>query len=239
MKKTSATTNTTSPRATENLSKTTPTTPRTAKSTNILLALFWSVTGEAGGVGEPISLFMPVRFQIYPFPSPPWKGLEKCAVGGGKRTSLNAPSKRIYNSASVPEEDCVFCKIVAGKLPSYRVYEDARHVAFLDINPFSKGHTLVCPKRHGETLWDMDEREIAEVFTVASKVSKGVVSAMKADGFRVMQNNGEAANQAVAHIHVHVIPSRLEEKGKFARLKTNEKEMVEVAEAIRTEIARI
>ena len=152
---------------------------------------------------------------------------------------LKKPAKRIYNSASVPEEDCVFCKIVAGKLPSYRVYEDKGHVAFLDINPFSPGHTLVCPKRHGETLWDMDEHEIADVFRVASKVSMGVVAAMKADGFRIMQNNGEAANQAVAHIHVHVIPNKLEDKGKFNRLKLGEQEMAQVAESIKAEIAKL
>jgi len=152
---------------------------------------------------------------------------------------LNAPPKRIYNSASVPQKDCIFCKIVAGRLPSYVVYEDERHVAFLDINPFSAGHTLVCPRRHGETLWDMDEREIAEVFKVASKVSMGVVAATKADGFRIMQNNGEAANQAVAHIHVHVIPSKLEDRGRFNRIKLGEKEMAVVAEAIRAEIAKL
>ncbi len=152
---------------------------------------------------------------------------------------MKTPPKRIYNSASVPEEECVFCKIVRGKLPSYRVYEDARHVAFLDINPFSAGHTLVCPRRHGETLWDMDEHEIAEVFKVASKVSMGVVAATKADGFRIMQNNGEAANQAVAHIHVHVIPNKLEEKGRFNRIKLTDKEMAAVAESIRAEIAKL
>jgi len=152
---------------------------------------------------------------------------------------LNTPPRRIYNSASVPQEECIFCKIVAGKLPSHRVYEDERHVAFLDINPFSPGHTLVCPKRHGETLWDMDEREIAEVFMVASKVSMGVVSATKADGFRIMQNNGEAANQAVAHIHVHVIPNKLEDKGRFNRIKLSDNEMAEVAESIRAQIAKL
>lgn len=154
-------------------------------------------------------------------------------------STLKAPPKRIYNSASVPEKDCVFCKIVAGTLPSYRVFEDERHVAFLDINPFSAGHTLVCPKRHGETLWDMDEHEIAEVFRVASKVSMGVVAATEADGFRIMQNNGEAANQAVAHIHVHVIPSKLQDKGRFSRMKLSEKEMSEVADSIRAEIAKL
>lgn len=156
-----------------------------------------------------------------------------------RKRRLNTPPRRIYNSASVPQQDCIFCKIVAGKLPSHRVYEDSRHVAFLDINPFSPGHTLVCPKRHGETLWDMDEREIAEVFKVASKVSMGVVAATNADGFRIMQNNGEAANQAVAHIHIHVIPSKLEDKGRFNRIKLSDQEMENVAESIRAEIARL
>ncbi|MDA4116453.1 MAG: HIT domain-containing protein, partial [Thaumarchaeota archaeon] len=90
-----------------------------------------------------------------------------------------------------------------------------------------------------ETLWDMDEHEIAEVFKVASKVSMGVVAATKADGFRIMQNNGEAANQAVAHIHVHVIPNKLEDKGRFNRMKLTDKEMAAVAESIRAEIARL
>jgi len=147
--------------------------------------------------------------------------------------------KRLYNSASVPQQDCVFCKIVSGKLPAYKVYEDQGHLAFLDINPFSPGHTLVCPKRHGETLWDMDEKEISDVFMVASKVSKGVVSAVKADGFRLMQNNGEAANQAVAHVHVHVIPHKLEDKGKFSRMKLDAGQMSEVAEAVRAAISGI
>jgi len=158
---------------------------------------------------------------------------------GDEGPSLKTPQKRIYNSASVPQEACVFCKIVSGALPSYKVYEDEGHIAFLDINPFALGHTLVCPKRHGETLWDMDEREIGEVFKVASKVSKGVVAATEADGFRIMQNNGEAANQAVAHIHVHVIPNKLEDKGRFMnRLKPSRDEMEKVANAIKSEIAK-
>ncbi len=152
---------------------------------------------------------------------------------------MKTSTKRIYNSASVPQEDCVFCKIVARKLPSYMVYEDEGHVAFLDINPFSPGHTLVCPKKHGEILWDMDEHEISAVFKAASKVSMGVVEAMNADGFRIMQNNGEAANQAVAHVHVHVIPSKLQDKGRFTRMKLSEKEMSDVAGAIKAAIARL
>lgn len=148
---------------------------------------------------------------------------------------MKGPSKRIFNSASVPPEQCVFCRIVNGELPSDTVYEDERHIAFLDINPFSKGHTLVCPKAHGETIWDMNERDIGELFMVASKVSKAVVEATGADGFRFVQNNGEAANQVVAHVHVHVIPIAMHQKGRVMdRMKFSREEMLETAGKIRS-----
>jgi histidine triad (HIT) family protein len=145
--------------------------------------------------------------------------------------------KRIFNSASVPSEKCVFCRIVRGELPSHKVFEDKDYIAFLDINPFSKGHTLVCPKPHGETLWDMGEAEVGGLFMAASKVSKGVMHAMEAEGFRVLQNNGEAANQVVAHVHVHIIPVMLQDKGKsMARVKVEENEMAEIAQRIKNAI---
>jgi histidine triad (HIT) family protein len=150
---------------------------------------------------------------------------------------MKGTTRKIHNSASVPAADCLFCKIIGGKLPSYKVYEDAKYLAFLDINPFATGHTLVCPKKHGETLWDMDEREIGELFEVASKISRSVVSAMNADGFRILQNNGEAANQVVPHVHVHVIPNMLEDKGRFSpRQKPAPEEMKRAAEAISKEL---
>jgi histidine triad (HIT) family protein len=153
-------------------------------------------------------------------------------------SALKGTPKRIFNSASVPPERCVFCKIVKGELPAQKVYEDERYIAFLDINPFSRGHTLVCPKAHGETIWDMKEREIGELFMTASKISKAVVEATGADGFRFVQNNGEAANQVVAHVHVHVIPIALHQKGKVMdRLKFTEKEMSETADKIRESVA--
>jgi histidine triad (HIT) family protein len=144
---------------------------------------------------------------------------------------------RVRSSRTVTPGDCLFCKIISGELPSYKVYEDDRYVAFLDINPFSTGHTLVCPKKHGETLWEMDEREIGELFQVASRISRSVVSAMGADGFRVLQNNGEAANQVVPHVHVHIIPSMLEDKGRFSpRQKLPPEEMKRAADAISKEL---
>ncbi len=152
----------------------------------------------------------------------------------------SSAEKRIINSASVPPEDCIFCKIAARKLRSYMVYEDETYMAFLDTAPFSKGHTLVCPKQHGETVWDMDGGEIGGLFTLASRISKAVVSVVNADGFRFVQNNGEAANQVVAHVHVHVIPVMLAEKGRFMdRKRFTPEEMSSVAESIKEKIAEV
>jgi histidine triad (HIT) family protein len=137
-------------------------------------------------------------------------------------------------------DKCIFCKIASRKSPSSVVYEDEKYIGFLDLYPFSRGHTLVCPKEHGETIWDMDEAEIAGLFQVAFRVSKAVVSAVGADGFRFVQNNGEAANQVVAHVHVHVIPVKMEDKGRFAdRKKFTPEEMEETAQSIRSEMSRI
>lgn len=144
---------------------------------------------------------------------------------------------RIFNSARVPPDQCVFCGIVARRVPSYVVFENNKYIAFLDNAPFSRGHTLVCPKKHGETIWDMDEAEIGELFMLASRISRAVVTGVKADGFRLIQNNGEAANQVVAHAHVHVIPVKLEDRGKFMERKNlTPEQMKDTAEGIKSEI---
>ena len=146
--------------------------------------------------------------------------------------------KRIaFSTPTVGPDECIFCRIVSRKAHANIVYEDDKYIAFLDTFPFSKGHTLVCPKEHGETIWDMKEADIAELFKVAFKVSKGVVSAVEADGFRFVQNNGEAANQVVAHVHVHVIPVKMEDRGRFVdRKRFTPEEMKPVADAIQSEI---
>ena len=150
---------------------------------------------------------------------------------------MKGAPKRILNSASVLSDKCVFCKIVRSELPADKVYENDRYIAFLDIHPFSKGHTLVCPKAHGETIWDMKEGEIGELFMTASRVSMAVVEAVGADGFRFVQNNGEAANQVVAHVHVHVIPVMLHQKGRIMdRIKLSEEEMSDTAEKVRANL---
>ena len=148
-----------------------------------------------------------------------------------KRIALGSPDS--------PAKECIFCSIWARTAPSEIVYEDSKYFAFLDAFPFSRGHTLVCPQEHGETIWDMKEADIAELFQVASRVSKAVVSAVGADGFRFVQNNGEAANQVVSHVHVHVIPVRMEDRDRFTgRKRFSPEEMRATAQAIRTELKR-
>ena len=145
----------------------------------------------------------------------------------------------VLNPSRVAPEECVFCKIVSGKAPSQVVYEDEGYIAFLDKFPFSKGHTLVCPKKHGETIWDMDESDIGGLFRTAARVSKAVAGAVGADGFRFVQNNGEAANQVVAHVHVHVIPVKMKDKGRFMDRQTmTPDEMETIARSIRERIKK-
>ena len=142
-----------------------------------------------------------------------------------------------FSTPTVGPDKCIFCQIVSRKSPSSIVYEDAKYIGFLDAFPFSRGHTLVCPKEHGETIWDMKEQDIAELFQVAFRVSKAVVGAVGADGFRFVQNNGEAANQVVAHVHVHVIPVKMEDRGRFSnRRRFSPQEMEETARSIRSEM---
>lgn len=161
---------------------------------------------------------------------------EALATGKGDWDRL----RRTSSSLTGGPAECIFCKIVSKESPSNVVYEDTNYIAFLDIFPFSQGHTLVCPKDHGETIWDMKEADIAELFRVASKVSKAAVAAVEADGFRFVQNNGEAANQVVAHVHVHVIPVKMSDKGRYSGRKSfTDDEMRETAEAIRSKLADV
>ena len=104
------------------------------------------------------------------------------------------------------KNNCVFCAIVAGEIPSFKVYEDDLVLAYLDINPFAKGHTLVIPKAHTEGLLDTPEETLAAVIARVKKIAARVKSVLKADGFNILQNNGEAAGQPVKHVHFHIVP---------------------------------
>lgn len=111
----------------------------------------------------------------------------------------------------VSEKDCLFCKIVRGEIPSKKVYEDGSSFAFLDINPRNPGHTIVIPKKHAETVLDMDEGAAGNLFQSVLKVSKMVMNGTQAQGISIAQSNGKAAGQVIAHAHFHVIPRFLNE----------------------------
>ena len=102
--------------------------------------------------------------------------------------------------------NCIFCRIVAGELPAVKVYEDADTLAFMDIGPIIKGHTLVIPKQHFDPITATPEPVLAKLMAVVKKIAQAQMNALQADGVNVMQTNGAVAGQVVPHIHFHVIP---------------------------------
>ena len=102
----------------------------------------------------------------------------------------------------------IFAKILRGELPSYKVYEDDKTFAFLDIMPRAPGHTLVLPKAPARNILDVSADDLAHVMTVAQKIAKAAIKAFDADGITVQQFNEGAGGQVVFHLHVHVIPRK-------------------------------
>ncbi|MBB3771133.1 histidine triad (HIT) family protein [Angulomicrobium tetraedrale] len=103
----------------------------------------------------------------------------------------------------------IFAKILRGELPAYRVYEDARVLAFLDIMPRAPGHTLVIPKAPSRNLLDIEPEDLAAVAAAAQRIARAQMTAFEAEGITVTQHNEHAGGQEVFHLHVHVIPRRL------------------------------
>lgn len=103
-------------------------------------------------------------------------------------------------------EDCVFCKIAQGQLPCHKVYEDERIIAFEDISPVSEGHTLVVPKRHAESIFDISEEDLAAVHLSSRRIAAAIKKALAPSGVAILQLNGRGVNQVVMHYHLHLIP---------------------------------
>ncbi|RLC17699.1 MAG: HIT family protein [Deltaproteobacteria bacterium] len=103
-------------------------------------------------------------------------------------------------------EDCIFCKIVKGEIPSIKVYEDDILLAFADINPISDGHTLIIPKRHAENIWKLSADEITAIHLTSQKVAQAMKASLNPDGIAFLQLNGRGVNQLVMHYHLHLIP---------------------------------
>jgi histidine triad (HIT) family protein len=104
--------------------------------------------------------------------------------------------------------DCVFCKIRDGQIPSTRVWEDERTLAFMDINPLTEGHCLVITRAHAPTLFDAAEADLGAAIATAKRVALAIREALAPDGLNLLQANGAAAFQSVPHFHLHLIPRR-------------------------------
>ena len=104
------------------------------------------------------------------------------------------------------KDDCIFCKIAAGEIPSRKIYEDKDLIAIMDLSPTSKGHSLIIPKEHYTNIYDIDEEIAGKVMKTAKKLATKMTVALNCDGFNLLQNNGETAGQTMFHFHMHLIP---------------------------------
>ena len=121
-------------------------------------------------------------------------------------------------------KDCLFCKIIKGEIPSYKIYENEETLAFLDINPDSYGHTLVIPKKHFKSYEDITLEAIKKVNQTGKIVFQKIKENLKADGIKIVQNNGIV--QDIPHYHIHIIPV-------YKSDKENKKDFAKVLEALK------
>jgi histidine triad (HIT) family protein len=104
------------------------------------------------------------------------------------------------------EEGCIFCKVVRGEAPAYKVYEDERVLVFMDLFPVTDGHTLIVTKEHFENLFEAAEESLQAVIATSRRIARAIQAALEPDGLMVFQLNGRAAGQSVFHYHMHLMP---------------------------------
>ena len=103
------------------------------------------------------------------------------------------------------DNNCIFCKIAAGEIPSSTVYEDGEFRVIMDMSPAAKGHCIILPKEHAANIFELSEETAGKIFAVAKKVATAMKEELGCEGINVLQNNGEAAGQTVFHVHMHLI----------------------------------
>ncbi len=106
------------------------------------------------------------------------------------------------------ETDCIFCKIVAGEIPCFKLHEDAATLAFMDINPANGGHALAIPREHWEDIHTVPDELLAATASTAKRVAAAIAASLAPDGINLVQANGPGAAQSVFHFHMHVLPRR-------------------------------
>ena len=135
------------------------------------------------------------------------------------------------------KEDCIFCKIANGEIPSATLYEDEDFRVILDLGPASKGHALILPKAHAANIYEISDDMAAKAMILAKKMATKMTEALKCDGFNIVQNNGEPAGQTVFHFHMHLIPRYKDADNnmlKFTSVSFSDEEM----DAIRDQIIK-
>lgn len=132
------------------------------------------------------------------------------------------------------KDDCIFCKIANGEIPSRTLYEDEMFRVILDLGPATRGHALIIPKEHFLNLYELPEEWCAKAFVLAKRMAEQMTEKLSCDGFNLVQNNGEVAGQTVSHFHIHLIPRYQEDGQKISWEQTEPapEELDAVREAI-------
>lgn len=136
------------------------------------------------------------------------------------------------------KDDCIFCKIANGEIPSATVYEDSVCRVILDVNPANKGHALIIPKEHFDNIYSIDAETAAKIFTIATEVAKAQKAELNPDGLNILQNNGEAAGQTVFHFHMHLVPRYIKDNITMTWIpgKADTEELSTLSKALRKRI---
>ncbi|MCR4755374.1 MAG: HIT family protein [Lachnospiraceae bacterium] len=126
------------------------------------------------------------------------------------------------------DDNCIFCKIANGEIPTNAIYEDDNYKVILDMGPATKGHALILPKNHYKNIYEMPADKVGEAFSLAGRMATTMSSKLSADGFNIVQNNNEVAGQTVFHFHIHLIP-RYEGDGQVIGWRPGESSPEELA----------
>ena len=132
------------------------------------------------------------------------------------------------------KDDCIFCKLANGEIPTNSIYEDDDFKVILDMGPATKGHALILPKEHADNLFELSDETAGKAMILAKKLAKHMMEVLECDGLNVIQNNGEAAGQTVMHYHLHLIPRYKEDHQHilWKPTKPSEQELKEICEKL-------
>ena len=136
------------------------------------------------------------------------------------------------------KQDCIFCRIISGEIPSTTIYENSKFKVIMDIAPANKGHVLILPKEHYDNIYDIDPATAGELFELAVMTARALKSVLDCDGMNILQNNGTVAGQTVFHFHMHIIPRYEGDTVNIGwkELSYEDGEMEQLREAIRKEM---